>query len=80
MEISGKEVSFIHVSIPQKFPNVSVGANDLKSSGLSAFYEKTGWPQGETQDTDDIFAIEKQLADSFDIRQVRRQLVIRGSC
>ncbi|KAL9086375.1 MAG: hypothetical protein Q9165_007161 [Trypethelium subeluteriae] len=41
----------------------------IHTSGLSAFYEKTGWPQGETKDTGPVFDVEKRLADSFPIRK-----------
>ncbi|KAF2231493.1 NAD(P)-binding protein [Viridothelium virens] len=41
----------------------------IHTSGLSAFYEKTGWPQRETKDTGPVFDLEKQLADSFPIRK-----------
>ncbi|MCJ1385555.1 hypothetical protein MMC17_008678 [Xylographa soralifera] len=41
----------------------------VHTSGLSAFYENTGWPSGETKDTGPVFGLEKQLADSFPIRK-----------
>ncbi|KAF4612842.1 hypothetical protein G7Y89_g15531 [Cudoniella acicularis] len=41
----------------------------IHTSGLSAFYESTGWPPGETKDTGPVFDLEKQLADSFPIRK-----------
>ncbi|KAI9656895.1 MAG: hypothetical protein M1821_003534 [Bathelium mastoideum] len=41
----------------------------IHTSGLSAFYESTGWPAGVTKDTGPIFEVEKQLADSFPIRK-----------
>ncbi|KAI4264974.1 MAG: hypothetical protein L6R38_009734 [Xanthoria sp. 2 TBL-2021] len=42
----------------------------LHTSGLSAFYERTGWPAGKTKDTGPIFDVEKQLAESFPIRKI----------
>ncbi|MCJ1457103.1 hypothetical protein MMC28_007469 [Mycoblastus sanguinarius] len=41
----------------------------IHTSGLSAFYESTGWPSREIKDTGPIFELEKQLADSFPIRK-----------
>ncbi|KAJ5587254.1 uncharacterized protein N7459_003019 [Penicillium hispanicum] len=40
----------------------------IHTSGLSAFYEGTGWPAGEFKDTDAVFETERQLASSFPIR------------
>ncbi|KAL2815836.1 hypothetical protein BDW59DRAFT_166649 [Aspergillus cavernicola] len=40
----------------------------IHTSGLSAFYEGTGWPAGQFKDTDAVFETEKQLAQSFPIR------------
>ncbi|KAH8203456.1 hypothetical protein TruAng_002327 [Truncatella angustata] len=40
-----------------------------KTSGISAFYEKSGWPSWEMKDDDQIFAVEKQSADSYPIRK-----------
>ncbi|KAI9706233.1 MAG: hypothetical protein M1820_004808 [Bogoriella megaspora] len=42
----------------------------IHTSALSAFYERTGWPHGETKDAGPVFDTEKQLADSFPIRKV----------
>ena len=41
-----------------------------QTSGLSAFYERTGWPHGEFKDTGPVFDLEKQLADTFPVRKV----------
>ena len=41
----------------------------IHTSGTSAFYQKTGWPAGTTEDTGPVFEREKQLADSFPIRK-----------
>ncbi|QKX57751.1 uncharacterized protein TRUGW13939_04871 [Talaromyces rugulosus] len=40
----------------------------VHTSGLSAFYEGTGWPAGQFKDTDAVFETEKQLMHSFPIR------------
>ncbi|MCJ1432429.1 hypothetical protein MMC27_001785 [Xylographa pallens] len=40
----------------------------IHTSGLSAFYENTGWPSGATKDTGPVYDVEKQLADSFPLR------------
>ncbi|KAL4874967.1 hypothetical protein BJY04DRAFT_233130 [Aspergillus karnatakaensis] len=40
----------------------------IHTSGLSAFYESTGWPAGQFKDTDAVFETEKRLAQSFPIR------------
>ncbi|KAL4778429.1 hypothetical protein BJX76DRAFT_143798 [Aspergillus varians] len=40
----------------------------IHTSGLSAFYEGTGWPAGRYKDTDAVFETEKRLAQSFPIR------------
>ncbi|KAL3480460.1 hypothetical protein BJX99DRAFT_254451 [Aspergillus californicus] len=40
----------------------------IHTSGLSAFYESTGWPAGQFKDTDAVFETEKRLAESFPIR------------
>ena len=74
-EISGEETYFIHVSKidPSQWRPTECSAdqtNARQTSGLSAFYERTGWPKGEIKDTDPVFDTEKQLADSFPIRQV----------
>ncbi|KAF4987458.1 hypothetical protein FGRMN_10361 [Fusarium graminum] len=42
----------------------------IHTSALSAFYEKSGWPGSVGKDTDAIFQTEKDLADSYPIRQV----------
>ncbi|KAL9609303.1 MAG: hypothetical protein Q9167_005921 [Letrouitia subvulpina] len=41
----------------------------IHTSGSSAFYENTGWPQGEVKDSGPVFDQEKELADSFPIRK-----------
>ncbi|KAJ5167023.1 uncharacterized protein N7482_005804 [Penicillium canariense] len=41
----------------------------IYTSGLSAFYEKTGWPVGSFKDTDPVFDTEKRIADSFLLRK-----------
>ncbi|KAI9832678.1 MAG: hypothetical protein M1819_004263 [Sarea resinae] len=41
----------------------------IHTSGMSAFFESTAWPQNETKDTRAVFDREKQLADSFPIRK-----------
>ena len=41
-----------------------------QTSGLSGFFESTGWPAGQFKDTDAIFETEKQLTHSFPIRNV----------
>ncbi|KAH8691553.1 hypothetical protein BGW36DRAFT_305676 [Talaromyces proteolyticus] len=41
----------------------------IHTSGLGAFYDKTGWPAGLLRDTDAVFDTEKRLADSFPIRK-----------
>ncbi|KAL3444767.1 hypothetical protein BJX65DRAFT_310568 [Aspergillus insuetus] len=40
----------------------------IHTSGLSAFYPSTGWPSGQSRDTDVVFETEKKLAQSFPIR------------
>ncbi|KAL3485503.1 hypothetical protein BJX62DRAFT_247458 [Aspergillus germanicus] len=40
----------------------------IHTSGLSAFYPSTGWPSGQSRDTDAVFETEKKLAQSFPIR------------
>ncbi|MCJ1292562.1 hypothetical protein MMC34_004113 [Xylographa carneopallida] len=40
----------------------------IHTSGLSAFYENTGWPSGTIKDTGPVYDVEKQLADSFPLR------------
>ncbi|KAL4860572.1 hypothetical protein BDV12DRAFT_204901 [Aspergillus spectabilis] len=40
----------------------------IHTSGLSSFYPSTGWPHGQSRDTDAVFETEKKLAQSFPIR------------
>ncbi|CAI6307679.1 unnamed protein product [Periconia digitata] len=40
----------------------------VHTSGLSAFYIATGWPEGNTSDRDPLFETAKELRDSFPIR------------
>ncbi|KAL5335038.1 hypothetical protein BJX70DRAFT_376086 [Aspergillus crustosus] len=42
----------------------------IQTSGISAFYESTGWPAGQFKDTDAIFETEKRLAELFAVRKV----------
>ncbi|KAJ5808690.1 hypothetical protein N7474_009959 [Penicillium riverlandense] len=42
----------------------------VHTSGLSAFDANTGWPFGEVKDSDPVFDLEKQSADSYIVRQV----------
>ncbi|KAF2794396.1 NAD(P)-binding protein [Melanomma pulvis-pyrius CBS 109.77] len=41
----------------------------VHTSGLSAFFASCGWPHGEIKDTDSVFDLEKEAADSFPVRQ-----------
>ena len=69
-ELTGQDTYLIHVIIhllPLRFVLI---LNARQTSGLSAFYEKTGWPHGEFTDSGPVFDMEKQLADSFPIRKV----------
>ena len=41
-----------------------------QTSGLSAFFQQTGWPESVSKDTGPMFEVEKELADSYPIRKV----------
>ena len=73
-EASGEQTYYIHVSFSMGTSQTS--AHVMQTSGLSAFYERTGWPADQTKDTGPVFEVEKQLADSFPIRQVRDSAII----
>ncbi|KAF2649883.1 hypothetical protein K491DRAFT_609882 [Lophiostoma macrostomum CBS 122681] len=51
-----------------KKQNTGVETYFIHTSGLSAFYPRTGWTEERMKDTDAIFEIEKGLADTFPIR------------
>ncbi|KAJ5658589.1 uncharacterized protein N7484_002238 [Penicillium longicatenatum] len=42
----------------------------VHTSGLSAFDEVTGWPYGTIKDTDSVYDMEKQTANSYIVRHV----------
>ncbi|RDW59919.1 hypothetical protein BP6252_13006 [Coleophoma cylindrospora] len=41
----------------------------IHTSGLSAFYERTGWPSGRMSDAGPVFETERQFADSYPLRK-----------
>ncbi|RDW65612.1 hypothetical protein BP5796_10304 [Coleophoma crateriformis] len=41
----------------------------IHTSGLSAFYERTGWPSGPMKDSGPVFKTERQFTDSYPLRK-----------
>jgi len=65
---TGKETYLTHVCSVNSTP--SEHTDDEQTSGLSAFYEETGWPTDINSDSGRVFETEKKFADSFPIREV----------
>ena len=42
----------------------------IQTSALSAFFPNTSWPVEKIADTNNIFELEKRLADSYPVRKV----------
>ncbi|KAL2847928.1 hypothetical protein BJX68DRAFT_239074 [Aspergillus pseudodeflectus] len=51
----------------------------IHTSGLSAFYSSTGWPPGQFRDTDAVFETEKQLAQSYSIRNTDVSVIMHAA-
>ncbi|KAF5581026.1 nad dependent epimerase dehydratase family [Fusarium pseudocircinatum] len=46
------------------------------TSGLSAFYANSGWPQTINKDTDAVFETEKEFADSYPVRKYKTDVMV----
>lgn len=67
----GTQTHFIHVSLiaRDRLDLDRLLIKIMQTSALSGFSQRTGWPEQEYQDTDDVFGTEKALADSFPVRK-----------